>query len=184
MRIIAGGWRGRKLIAPAGDTTRPTGDRTRETLFNMLASRLGDFDGLTVADLFAGSGALGLEALSRGAASCLFVEQEAAAAETIRRNITALDARARTAVQQTSVMALGPMKAPYDLLLLDPPYGTGAGGVALDRMLRLGWIGPATWIALETRRDEDVAVKGLVKDAERIVGKAKLTLLRLAENEN
>ena len=94
MRIIAGGWRGRKLIAPAGDTTRPTGDRTRETLFNMLASRLGDFDGLTVADLFAGSGALGLEALSRGAASCLFVEQEAAAAETIRRNITALDARA------------------------------------------------------------------------------------------
>ena len=74
MRIIAGEWRGRKLQAPAGDATRPTADRTRETLFSMLLSRLGSFEGLVVADLFAGSGALGLEALSRGAASCLFVE--------------------------------------------------------------------------------------------------------------
>ena len=70
MRIIAGDWRGRKLTAPAGDTTRPTADRTRETLFSMLVSRLGSFEGLSVADLFAGSGALGLEALSRGAARC------------------------------------------------------------------------------------------------------------------
>lgn len=69
---------------------------------------------------------------------------------------------------------------PHDLILLDPPYDTGAGQVALDRMLRLGWIGPATWIALETRKNEDIAVKSLEIDAERRIGKAKLTVLRLA----
>ena len=79
MRIIDGEWRRRLVQAPPGDTTRPTADRTRETLFAMLTSRLGSFEGLRVADLFAGSGALGLEALSRGAASCLFVEHDAAA---------------------------------------------------------------------------------------------------------
>ena len=84
MRIIAGDWRGRKLTAPAGDTTRPTADRTRETLFSMLVSRLGSFEGLSVADLFAGSGALGLEALSRGAARCTFVEQDAAALKALK----------------------------------------------------------------------------------------------------
>jgi 16S rRNA (guanine966-N2)-methyltransferase len=76
MRIVAGQWRGRKLLAPEGDTTRPTADRTRETLFSMLTSRLGSFEGLRVADLFAGSGALGLEALSRGAAHAMFAEQD------------------------------------------------------------------------------------------------------------
>ena len=180
MRIIAGEWRGRKLTAPKGDATRPTADRTRETLFSMLASRLGSFEDLAVADLFAGSGALGLEALSRGAAHCLFVENDGAALDTIRANIAALKARDRATVQAGSVMSLGPAKAPHDLILLDPPYGTGAGQVALDRMLRLGWIGEATWIALETAKDEDVAVKLLAVDAERRVGKAKLTLLRLA----
>ena len=92
MRIIAGEWRGRPLRAPEGDTTRPTADRTRETLFSMLLSRLGSFEGLSVADLFAGSGALGLEALSRGAASCLFVEQDPGAIRAIRANLAALPA--------------------------------------------------------------------------------------------
>ncbi|MEE1876167.1 16S rRNA (guanine(966)-N(2))-methyltransferase RsmD [Altererythrobacter litoralis] len=177
MRIIAGDWRGRKLSAPKGDATRPTGDRTRETLFSMLASRLGTFEGLKVADLFAGSGALGLEALSRGAAHCLFVEQDKAAIDAIRANIQTLGARERSAVQHGSVLSLGPAKEPYDLILLDPPYDTGAGAVALDRMLRLGWIGPASWIAVETGAKETVEVKGLSLDAERKVGKAKLTLL-------
>ena len=180
MRIIAGEWRGRKLIAPKGDSTRPTADRTRETLFNMLASRLGSFEGLTVLDLFAGSGALGLEALSRGASQCLFVEQDADAVKAIRSNVDSLEARTKAMVQQGSVMSLGPAKVPHDLILLDPPYDTGAGQVALDRMLRLGWIGPATWIALETRKNEDIAVKSLEIDAERRIGKAKLTVLRLA----
>ena len=179
MRIIAGDWRGRKLVAPKGELTRPTADRMRETLFNMLASRLGSFDDLAVLDLFAGSGALGLEALSRGAAHCLFVEQDAEAIKAIRSNVEAFDARTRAQVQQGSVMSLGPAKAPHDLILLDPPYDTGAGQVALDRMARLGWIGPATWIALETHKSEEVAIKALDIDAERVVGKAKLTLLRL-----
>ncbi len=181
MRIIAGEWRGRKLLAPKGDSTRPTADRTRETLFSMLASRLGSFEDLSVLDLFAGSGALGLEALSRGAAHCLFVEQDAEAVKAIRANIDTFDARTRTQVQQGSVMSLAPAKAPHDLILLDPPYDTGAGQVALDRMTRLGWVGPATWIALETRKDEAVAVKSLEIEAERVVGKAKITLLRLKD---
>lgn len=179
MRIIAGDWRGRKLTAPKGDTTRPTADRTRETLFSMLTSRLGSFEDLRVADLFAGSGALGLEALSRGAAHCLFVEQEREALDTIRANVNALNARTRCTVEAGSVMGLRPAREAYDLLLLDPPYRTGAGEVALDRLNRLGWIGEATWIALETAADEDPAIKGLEIEATRKVGKGKLTLMRL-----
>lgn len=182
MRIIAGEWRGRKLVAPKGDSTRPTGDRTRETLFSMLVSRLGSFEGLRVADLFAGSGALGLEALSRGAASCLFVEQDAAALKAIHANIQTLDARARGTVQAGSVMTLGPTAAAYDLILLDPPYDTGAGQVAIDRLLRLGWIGPQTWLSLETSAKEVVELKGVEIETERKIGKAKLSLLRLADN--
>lgn len=180
MRIIAGEWRGRKLAAPKGDATRPTADRARETLFAMLTSRLGSFEGLRVADLFAGSGALGLEALSRGAEHCLFVEQDRAAVEVIRANIAMLGAGLRARVEPGSVMGLSAAPRPLDLILADPPYQSGAGEVALDRLLRLGWIGPETWIALETATREDVAVKGLVIDADRRVGKGKLSLLRLA----
>jgi 16S rRNA (guanine966-N2)-methyltransferase len=180
MRIIAGEWRGRKLLAPKGEATRPTADRARETLFAMLTSRLGDFEGLQVADLFAGSGALGLEALSRGAASCLFVEQDRAAVDVIRSNVAVLGAGARARVEAGSVMALRAATRPIDLILADPPYRSGAGEVALDRLLRLGWIGPGTWIALETAHNEDVSVKGLALESERRVGKGKLSLLRLA----
>jgi len=178
VRIIAGEWRRRLLQAPPGDATRPTADRTRETLFAMLTSRLGSFDGLAVADLFAGSGALGLEALSRGAASCLFVEQDPAAIRALRANIAALRAQGQCEVRAGSATQLGPAKAPLDLILLDPPYNSGAGAVALDRLARLGWIGEATWIALETAHGEAVQVKALEIEAERKVGKARLTLLR------
>ena len=180
MRIIAGEWRRRLLKAPPGDATRPTGDRTRETLFAMLQSRLGDFEGLAVADLFAGSGALGLEALSRGATTCLFVEQDPAAIRALRANIAALRAQAQCEVRAQSVMQLGPAKEPLDLILLDPPYHTGAGGVALDRLARLGWIGARTWIALETAANEPVQVKAFAVETERKVGKAMRTLLRPA----
>lgn len=178
MRIIAGEWRGRPLRAPEGLATRPTADRTRETLFNMLASRLGSFEGLAGADLFAGSGALGLEALSRGAATCLFAENDAAALRALRANIAALKANERCDVRAASALALGPAKAPLDLVLLDPPYGSGAGAVALDKLARLGWIGPASWTAIETGRDETVAVDGFEVEATRDVGKARLHLLR------
>ncbi len=181
MRIVTGQWRGRKLVAPKGEATRPTADRTRETLFNMLASRLGGFDDLRVADLFAGSGALGLEALSRGAAHCLFVEQDADALKAIRANVASLDARARSEIRAVSVLALPATTQALDLILVDPPYGTGAGQVALDRLHRLGWIGRGALIALETGIDEIVAIKELAIEAERRVGKAKLTLLHLAD---
>lgn len=178
MRVIAGTLRGRPLLAPAGDATRPTADRTREALFSMLASRLGSFAGVAVADLFAGSGALGIEALSRGAASCLFVEQDRAALDALKANLAKLQLRAE--VRATSVLALGPAPAPLDLILMDPPYRTGAGAVALDRLARLGWTGPATWISIETERSEPVEVAGFAADAERIHGRARLTLLRAA----
>lgn len=178
MRIIAGEWRGRPLRAPEGDATRPTADRTRETLFSMLTSRLGSFEGLTVADLFAGSGALGLEALSRGAEKAIFVEQAPPAIRAIRANIAALHAQAKCDVRATSVLTLGPVKEPVDLVLLDPPYGTGAGAVAIDRLVRLGWIGEGTWISLETAANEQPQIRACEVDAERKVGKALLTLLR------
>ncbi len=179
MRIIAGEWRGRALVAPKGDATRPTADRTREALFSMLTSRLGSFEGLAVADLFAGSGALGLEALSRGAGSCLFVEQDKPALDALRANIATFATR-NAEVRAGSVLALGPARAPLDLIMMDPPYGTGAGAVALDKLGRLGWAGPATWISIETAKNEEIAVAGFTVDATRVHGKARLTLLRPA----
>ncbi|WP_326524376.1 16S rRNA (guanine(966)-N(2))-methyltransferase RsmD [Sphingomonas sp.] len=179
MRIVAGQWRGRPLAAPAGQATRPTADRTREALFSMLASRLGSFEDLAVADLFAGSGALGLEALSRGAASCLFVEQDRPALDALRANIAKLGATGAE-VRAASVLSLGPARAPIDLILMDPPYASGAGNVALDKLARLGWTTPATWVSIETAKDERVDVAGFAIDAERVHGKAKITLLRMS----
>lgn len=178
MRVIAGQWRGRPLVAPKGDATRPTADRTREALFSMLTSRLGSFEGLSVADLFAGSGALGIEALSRGAGSCLFVEQDGAALDALKGNLAKLGTRAD--VRAGSVMALGPAPAPLDLMMMDPPYGTGAGLVALDKLARLGWVSSATWVSIETAKPEEIAPPGFTVDASRVHGKARLTLLRQA----
>ncbi|UNU42821.1 16S rRNA (guanine(966)-N(2))-methyltransferase RsmD [Sphingopyxis sp. YF1] len=180
MRVISGEWRGRKLLAPRNDATRPTADRTRETLFSMLASRLGSFEGLQVADLFAGSGALGIEALSRGAAHCLFAEQDRDALDALRTNLSVLGAAPRADVRAGSVLALGPAKRSFDLLMFDAPYTTGAGSVALDKLNRLGWIGTESWISIETAEKESVDVAGFEIDAQRKVGKAKLTLLRLS----
>lgn len=180
MRIIAGLHRGRPLIAPKGDTTRPTADRTREALFSMLTSRLGSFKGLQVLDLFAGSGALGLEALSRGAAHCTFVEHDGAALDALRTNIAKLGVDRQSDLRAQSATALGPASIPYDLLLVDPPYRSGAAVVALERLLRLGWIAPHALISVETAKGEAVAVEGFTPDVERVHGKAMLTLLRTA----
>jgi len=178
MRIIAGQWRSRSLVTPKGETTRPTADRTRETLFSMLASRLGSFEGLAVADLFAGSGALGLEALSRGAAHALFVEQDAPALRALRSNIANFQAQKISDVHAKSVMAIGPATRPIDLIMMDPPYATGAGAVALDKLYRLGWIAPSSWISIESGRDETIEVRGFEADTIRNVGKARLHILR------
>jgi 16S rRNA (guanine966-N2)-methyltransferase len=176
MRIIAGQWRGRPLVSPKGDATRPTADRTREGLFSMLVSRIGSFEDLRVADLFAGSGALGLEALSRGAAHCTFVEQDKAALDALRANIAKLGATGDVRAQ--SVLAVGPVQQSFDLILMDPPYGTGAGSVALEKLNRHGWVSPATLISIETSKAESVSVKGFAVEAERTYGIARITLLR------
>ncbi|MBX9860234.1 MAG: 16S rRNA (guanine(966)-N(2))-methyltransferase RsmD [Sphingomonas sp.] len=178
MRVIAGTWRGRQLVAPKGDTTRPTADRTREALFSMLTSRLGSFEGVAVADLFAGSGALGIEALSRGAASCLFVEQDRAAIDALRANLAKLGATGD--VRAMSVLGLGAATAPLDVVMMDPPYGSGAGAVALDKLTRLGWIGAGTWVSVETAFNEELDIDGFAIDASRTHGKARITLLRRA----
>src|SRR3954464_15593304 len=131
MRIIAGRWRGRPLLAPTGQATRPTADRAREAIFSMLASRLGSFEGLRVVDLFAGSGALGLEALSRGAAHCVFVDKDRAAVDAIRANIATLGASGDV-VPGGAEHARVP--GPLDLAFLDPPYGSGLAASALQRL--------------------------------------------------
>ena len=178
MRIIAGAWRGRTLAAPPGDATRPTADRAREALFSMLASRIGSFEGLVVADIFAGTGALGLEALSRGAAHCTFVEHDRAALTALKANIAALGAAAD--VLPIGVAALGLARRPCDLLLFDPPYGSGGGGALIERLTRLGWAGAGAWASVETARDEQVSAAGWTLDAERIHGLAKLSVLARA----
>jgi len=176
MRIVSGQWRGRPLLAPAGAATRPTADRVREALFSMLVSRLGGFEGLRVADFFAGTGALGLEALSRGAAHCTFVEQDRAALDALRRNVATLGAAADIRAQ--SVASLGPVTVAADLMFFDPPYHSGGGGALIERLTRLGWAAPAAWASVETAVDEPVSASGWTVDAERVHGKAKLTLLR------
>lgn len=182
MRIIAGEWRGRRLVAPAGDATRPTADRTREALFSMLTSRLGSFEGLRVADLFAGSGAGGLEALSRGAAECVFVERDRAALDAIRANVAALGAGKRAMVLGGDVLTLPCRASAPDLILLDPPYGQGLADAALAHLLTTGWVGPATWLAIETGRSEALAAEGYDRVVDRAVGRATVVLLRPANS--
>jgi 16S rRNA (guanine966-N2)-methyltransferase len=176
VRIIAGEWRGRAIAAPSGDATRPTSDRAREALFSMLASRLGSFEGLRVADLFAGTGALGLEALSRGAAHCSFIEQDRPAVETLRRNVEKLGAGGRADVRAQS--ALHPLPGPFDLVLIDPPYGSGLGTKALAAWR--GALAPGAWVSVETGARETVSAEGYTLEAERSYGKAKISLLTRA----
>lgn len=176
MRIIAGRWRGRSIEAPPGVATRPTADRARETLFSMLTSRLGSFEDLRIADLFAGSGALGLEALSRGAAHATFIEDDAKALVILRRNAAKLGADAAE-VLGGSALAL-PRADPFDLILADPPYADGSGTAVVEAVAAAGWLAPGGWLSVETGRNDDVAPGDLTIEAERVVGRAKLTLLR------
>jgi 16S rRNA (guanine966-N2)-methyltransferase len=176
MRIIAGAWRGRPLLAPPGQATRPTSDRAREALFSMLQSRLGSFEGLAVVDLFAGTGALGLEALSRGAATCTFVDNERAAIETLRRNVAALGATDRADIRQQDAARIA--GGPWNLALLDPPYGSGLGVAALQGLLAAQSLVPGALVSLETARNEAVGAAGFTVEAERRYGKAKIVLLR------
>ena len=177
MRIIAGDWRGRTLRAPDGQGTRPTADRTRETLFSMLVSRMGSFAGLRVADLYAGSGALGLEALSRGAAHATFVENEPRALSAIRSNIQALQAVERAEVRPLSAATLPPAQ-PFDLIFADPPYAPESGTAVVDAVRIAGWLADGGWLAIESEGGDAVEPGEWTIEAERRVGRARLTLIR------
>jgi 16S rRNA (guanine966-N2)-methyltransferase len=177
MRIIAGEWRGRVIDAPVGQSTRPTADRVRETLFSMLVSRLGAFDDLRVADLFAGSGALGFEALSRGAASAVMVDHDSAAVAAIRANAAKLGATERVKVVPGSALALSKAD-PFDLIFADPPYAEGSGSGIVAAVAEAGWLAPGGWLSVETARKDDVDSGPLQLVATRQVGRARLTILR------
>ncbi|QLC21374.1 16S rRNA (guanine(966)-N(2))-methyltransferase RsmD [Parasphingopyxis sp. CP4] len=176
MRIIGGEWRGRTIQAPPGDGTRPTTDRVREALFSMLASRLGSFEDLRVADLFAGSGALGLEALSRGAAHCTLVERDRGAVSALRTNIKSLGANADIITRP--VEAIHAANNPCDLIFLDPPYGQGLVEATIPILTERGWIAPSAWLSIETEPGFETTLPGLTRDAMKTFGKSQLQLFR------
>jgi 16S rRNA (guanine966-N2)-methyltransferase len=146
----------------------------------MLASRLGSFEGLRVADLYAGSGALGLEALSRGAAHATFVENDPRALAAIRANLLALQADGRADINPVSAAKLAPTQ-PIDLIFADPPYGARSGTEVVEAVLAANWLAPGGWLAIETEAREAVDPGGWAIEAERRVGRARLTLIRAWE---
>lgn len=156
MRIISGRFRGKALLPPSDASIRPTADRTREAVFNILASRIGvHLDGVRVLDLFAGTGALGLEALSRGAAGIVFVDTGAEARGLIRDHIEAFGAGGVAKLLRRDATDLGPAGTlgPFDLVFLDPPYGKGLGERALASLAAGNWLAPGATIVLEEGAD-------------------------------
>jgi 16S rRNA (guanine966-N2)-methyltransferase len=160
MRIVSGQYRGKAIVAPPGDATRPTSDRARQAVFNILehAAWAPELHGARVIDVFAGSGALGLEALSRGASFCLFVETADPARGAIRENIDAMSLFGVTRVHRRDATDLGPRPssagAPFDIAFLDPPYAKGLGEKALAEMVAHGWLAPGAIVMFERGRDE------------------------------
>lgn len=160
MRVVAGKFRGRAIAAPEHEGVRPTSDRVRESIFNILAHGIEGFslEKTRVIDLFAGTGALGIEALSRGAQYCLFVEEGVESRALIRTNVEALGLTGVTRIFRRDATDMGPigtMEA-YDIAFLDPPYGQGLGEKALISIRDGGWIAPGAIIVLEERASADV----------------------------
>ncbi len=186
MRIVGGQFKGRAISAPPGRETRPTADRARESIFNVLshADWSPGLEGRRVLDLFAGSGALGLEALSRGAAFALFVETDAAARGAIRDNIESLALFGSTRIHRRDATDLGMKPAglgpSFDLVFLDPPYHRGLGERTLNRLGDGGWISDDAVIVLECASDETPALQGYSVLDERNYGAAKVLFLRRA----
>lgn len=177
MRIIAGTLRGRRLMAPHGAAIRPTADRARGSLFNMLAHGVVDFTGATVADICAGTGALGLEALSRGAAVAVFVDQNPAALELVRRNAENFKLADRIKIMRADARRLPKTEAAVDVVFADPPYRQNLLPHILLSLRTGGWLKAGTVLALEAGHDEDVPLPPwaeLLK--ERDVGEAKFVL--------
>ncbi|MCI4665433.1 MAG: 16S rRNA (guanine(966)-N(2))-methyltransferase RsmD [Neomegalonema sp.] len=185
MRIIGGALAGRRLAsvgagAPA-DRLRPTSDRVRESLFNLLAhGAYPPIEGARVLDLFAGTGALGLEALSRGAERAVFVDDGAAARALLRENVEALELTGRTKIFRRDATRLGPNRgAAFNLVFLDPPYGRGLGERAMEAALAGGWIAEAAVVVWEERADApEPELEALEQIDSRVYGDTRIALLR------
>jgi 16S rRNA (guanine966-N2)-methyltransferase len=171
VRIIAGSHRGARIAAPKGRDTRPTSDRVRENAFNLL----GPVDDANVLDLFAGSGAMGLEAMSRGAASCAFVEKDKDACRTINENLDKLRLRA-TVLCQDVFRAVAQERREYELILCDPPYDLDATALPFARLLREGGV----LVYESSGREEPPRIEGLAERTSRKYGSARLTLFTRA----
>ncbi len=171
MRIVGGTLRGRPLATPQHDGLRPTADRVRESMFNILAHGIADFDldGVRVIDLFAGTGALGVEALSRGAAYCLFVDDSAEARALVRRNIEAFGLTGQTRIFRRDATDLGDAGrgAAYGLAFLDPPYGKGYAEKALAVLASGGWLIPGAIAVVEDRVDATIAIPSAFAEIDR-----------------
>ena len=190
MRIVAGTHKGRALVTPRNDKeggakTRPTAARTREAVFNVLAHDPDGpaLEGARVIDLFAGSGALGFEALSRGAAFVLFVDTDAAARGAIRTNAEALGEIGRCRIHRRAAESLGDkpagLGAPFDLAFLDPPYRQGLAVKALDALAEGGWLAEGARVVVEVGHDEpNPEAAGFALDDVRIYGESKVAFLR------
>jgi 16S rRNA (guanine966-N2)-methyltransferase len=187
MRVIGGSWRGRRLDAPAGRSVRPTSDRAREAIFNILAhGKHTGGDGspvpdAQVLDAFAGSGALGIEALSRGAVHATFLDRDPAALAAVERNLTALKGLDRATIRRADCTAPPPASVPCDLVFLDPPYGEGLAAPALTALAAAGWIAKDALCIIEQQRDDAFELpEGFELLSERVYGKAKMLILSYA----
>ena len=185
MRIVSGEFRGKAIVSPAGAATRPTSDRARQAIFNILehAPWSRPIRDARVIDLFSGSGALGLEALSRGAAFCLFVETDEAARGAIRQNIDAMHLFGRARVHRRDATQLGVRPGAdgpaFDIAFLDPPYARGLGEVALAKLAGGGWLAPGALVVFERSAGEGFFnVEGYAELDARTYGAAKVHFLR------
>lgn len=184
MRITGGTFRGRTLAAPKTDAIRPTSDRVREAIFNILAHGIAavPLEGKRVIDLFAGTGALGIEALSRGASYCLFVEENADARALIRRNVEALGLTGVTKIFRRDASTLGRAAhmGQFDIAFLDPPYGQGLGERALAALAEGGWLSPHATVVVEERACTMVDLgSGFLEMDRRIWGDTQVVLGRM-----
>jgi len=180
VRIVGGNLRGRQLATPSSGKIRPTTDRTRESLFNILSNMI-DFSGLRVIDLFAGTGALGFEAVSRGASHVLFVEKSAEGRGLLRTNIEAFSLQGSTRIFRRGATDLGPIgnMEPFQLALLDPPYGKGLGEAAIASLIKGNWLSDDALIVLEERADSlPEAVSGCVETDRRQYGDTAIMFLK------
>lgn len=182
MRIVGGSWRGRRLRAPPGRALRPTADRVRESIFNLLAHR--DFgapplSGASVVDLFAGTGALGLEALSRGAAQLIAVESERAALAALEANIRALEAGEQVTTMAADATRLPLARTPCAYAFVDPPYGSGLAAPALESLARGGWLAAGAIVVLELgAKDRFEPPPGFSQIEARRYGAARIVFLK------